>query len=94
MPASVREVTALRVWCDDDNISVELSDGRRLAVPLAFYPRLLHATPGQRARYELSGGGRGIHWEEIDEDLSIAGLLAGIPDRTRKQVQATKVTRP
>ncbi len=82
MPTSVREVTALRVWCDDDNISVDLSDGRRLAVPLAFYPRLLHATPRQRAKYELSGGGRSIHWEEIDEDLSVAGLLAGIPDRT------------
>ncbi len=76
--------TATRVWCDDDSLWLELADGRRLAVPLADYPRLLHATAHQRARYELSGGGRGIHWEEIDEDLSVAGLLAGIPDRTRR----------
>lgn len=73
---------------------MELADGRRLAVPLAFYPRLLHATPAQREHYELSGGGRGIHWDEIDEALSVAGLLAGVPDRTRRQVEATEVTKP
>lgn len=82
MPISVHDPTATRVWCDDDNLWIELVDGRRLSVPLAFYPRLLHATPEQRDRYELSGGGRGIHWEGLDEDLSVAGLLAGVPDRT------------
>lgn len=85
MPTSVRDAVATRVWCDEDSLWVELSDGRRLAVPLAFYPRLLHATAEQRARYELSRGGRGIHWEGIDEDLSVAGLLAGIPDRTTRR---------
>lgn len=84
MLTSVHEATATRVWCDDDNLWLELTDGRQLSVPLAFYPRLLHASAAQRARHELSGGGRGIHWDELDEDLSVAGLLAGIPDRTRR----------
>ena len=82
MTTSVHDAVATNVWCDDDSLWLELADGRRLAVPLAFYPRLLHATPEQRKRYALSGGGRGIHWEEIDEDLSVAGLLAGVPDRS------------
>ncbi|HEX6031169.1 MAG TPA: DUF2442 domain-containing protein [Tepidiformaceae bacterium] len=83
MSISVSEPVATRAWCDDDSLWLELADGRRLAVPLAFYPRLLHATPEQRARYELSGGGRGLHSEELDEDLSVAGLLAGIPNATQ-----------
>ena len=62
---------------------VDLSDGRRLGVPLAYFPRLLHATPEQRGRYEISGGGSGLHWDEIDEDISVEGLLLGIGDQTK-----------
>jgi hypothetical protein len=56
---------------------VALADGRRISVPLAWYPRLLRATSEQRARYQLLGEGVGIHWPDLDEDLSVAGLLRG-----------------
>jgi len=74
---------ATRVWFDPDSLWVELADGRKLAVPLAYFPRLLGATPQQREHFDLSGGGTGIHWEELDEDISVEGLLLGIGDRTR-----------
>lgn len=67
------------VRCDDARLTVDLMDGRTIAVPLARYPRLLRATPAQRARWEASAGGYGIHWPEIDEDLSVEGLLQGTP---------------
>lgn len=67
----------------DDELSVLLGDGRRLSVPLAWFPRLLRATPEQRARFEIIGEGQGIHWPEVDEDLSIAGLLRGAPSASR-----------
>ncbi|MBI4203455.1 MAG: DUF2442 domain-containing protein [Betaproteobacteria bacterium] len=63
----------------DDTISVDLLDGRTIIVPLAWFPRLLHATPGQRENWELAGAGYGIHWPDIDEDLSTEGLLRGAP---------------
>jgi len=63
----------------DDELIVALKDGRTISVPLAWYPRLLHATPEQRARWEFLGDGEGIHWPDIDEDLSIGGLLRGTP---------------
>ena len=63
----------------EDELSVRLMDGRTISVPLVWYPRLLSATPAQRRRWEISGGGYGIHWEEIDEDLSTEGLLRGAP---------------
>lgn len=66
---------------DDDALWVDLDDGRRIAVPLAWFPRLLSASPEQRTQFELSP--RGIHWEALDEDISIDGLLAGHGDRTR-----------
>mgnify|MGYP000954419139 CR=1 FL=1 len=74
-------ISALSLTFDDDTFSVELSDGRSLRVPLVWFPRLLHATPQQRAEYALSS--RGIHWESIDEDISVEGLLAGRGDLTR-----------
>ncbi len=74
---------AKSVSFDETNMWVELADGRKLAVPLAYFPRLLHATPSQREKYEISGGGIGLHWDEIDEDISVEGLLTGIWDRTR-----------
>jgi uncharacterized protein DUF2442 len=61
----------------DDMMNVHLMDGRVIGVPLAWFPRLLAATPRQRKKYEIGGGGIGLHWPEIDEDLSVAGLLAG-----------------
>ena len=66
---------------DEDTLWVSLSDGRTIAAPLAWFPRLLEAAPEQRAQVELSRGG--LHWEALDEDISVAGLLAGLPDLTR-----------
>lgn len=63
----------------EDELIVGIADGRTIAVPLVWYPRLLHATAEHRARWELAGEGYGIHWAEIDEDLSTEGLLAGAP---------------
>ena len=63
----------------EDTLSVDLIDGRTITVPLAWYPRLLHASPEQRINWKISGGGYGIHWPEIDEDLSTEGLLRGAP---------------
>ena len=75
-------ISATAVHFDEHTMWVDLSDGRTLGVPLAWFSRLLRATPGQRARVELSRVG--LHWEEIDEDISIAGLLAGRGDVTRQ----------
>ncbi len=63
----------------EDTISVDLMDGRTITVPLVWYPRLLNATPAQRQQWEVCGGGYGMHWEALDEDLSTAGLLRGAP---------------
>ena len=60
-------------------LSVDLVDGRTITVPLAWFPRLLHATPEQRANWQICGGGFGIHWPDVDEDLSTEGLLRGAP---------------
>ena len=73
------EPTAVRF--DQDSFWVDLDDGRTIGIPLAWFPRLLHATPKQREKVELSGSG--LHWDEIDEDISIAGLIAGRGDMTR-----------
>ncbi len=67
------------VRCTEDVLQVDLLDGRSVIVPLAWYPRLLHATSAQRSNWRMSGGGFGIHWPDIDEDLSIEGLLRGAP---------------
>ena len=69
---------------DEDSITVTLSDGRKISVPLAWFPRLLHASPEQLAQVELSRSG--LHWDVLDEDLSVAGLLAGTPDLTQRVV--------
>jgi hypothetical protein len=80
-PSALRPL-ARKIYFDPDNLWVELADGRKLSVPLAFFPRLLNATPQQREAYEISGGGTGLHWDEIDEDISIKHLFMGIGDRT------------
>ena len=67
------------VGFEDDRLIVDLADGRTIAVPLAWYPRLANATPDQRTHWEIAGGGYGIHWPDIDEDLSTEGLLRGAP---------------
>lgn len=67
------------VRIDDVYLTVELMDGRIISAPLAWYPRLLNATPEQRARWERAGGGYGLHWPDLDEDLSTEGLLRGAP---------------
>jgi hypothetical protein len=63
----------------EDALSVDLVDGRTITVPLVWYPRLLHATAAQRANWRIAGAGYGIHWPDIDEDLSSEGLLRGAP---------------
>ena len=68
---------------DDELMWVELKGGRKLGVPLAHFPRLLAATPVQRCAYEISGGGSGLHWDDLDEDILVENLLLGIPDRAR-----------
>jgi hypothetical protein len=70
------------VQITDAELTVSLADGRRISVPLAWFPRLLHATPEQRADYQLLGNGEGIHFPSLDEDLSVEGLLAGRRSRT------------
>ena len=70
-------VQAARVT--QDTLHVDLADGRTISVPLAWYPRLLHATAEERKNWRLVGKGRGIHWEAIDEDIGVDGLLAGRP---------------
>ena len=67
---------------DDDRLVVDLMDGRTIAVPLAWYPRLANATPEERKNWEVAGAGYGIHWPDIDEDLSTEGLLRGAPAPT------------
>lgn len=74
-----RDPRIQHVEVNEDALIVDLADGRRLEVPLTWFPRLLHATEEQRSNWELLGGGEGIHWPELDEDLSVAGLLRGTP---------------
>ena|SRR5688572_17027370 len=68
---------AANARCSDDHLIVDLSDGRTISVPLDWYPRLLHGTPQERAHWRLIGRGDGIHWPDLDEDLSVDGLLEG-----------------
>ena len=72
---------------DDDTLWVSLSDGRTIAAPLAWFPRLLEANAEQRAQVELSKGG--LHWDALDEDISVAGLMAGQPDLSRRKMRQT-----
>ena len=78
-PAEPRAALALQVAVTDDTLTVDLVDGRTVSVPLAWYPRLAHATPTERANWRVVGRGEGIHWSDLDEDVSVDGLLAGRP---------------
>ncbi len=77
--AKVTDERVLDVRFDDYSLIVDLMDGRTISAPLAWYPRLANATPEQRANWEKCGGGFGIHWPDVDEDLSTEGLLRGAP---------------
>jgi hypothetical protein len=77
--------SAIRVDFDADTMWLDLADGRRLGVPLAYFPRLLRATPAQQSSYVISGGGTGLHWEDLDEDILVSALLLGVKDRTRSE---------
>ncbi len=79
LAVEIRIPEALNVLLTDDTLSVDLSDGRSISVPIAWFPRLLHSTEQERNNWRLIGRGQGIHWEDIDEDISIEGLLAGKP---------------
>jgi Protein of unknown function (DUF2442) len=74
------------VYFTEETVSVDLMDGRIITVPLVWYPRLLSATPKQRSNWEVCGGGYGIHWDDIDEDLSTEGMLRGAPAPTSKSL--------
>jgi len=71
------EPVVVRVDISDDHLRAHLADGRIISVPLSWYPRLLHATPQERRNYEIGGRGRGIHWPDLDEDISVQNLLEG-----------------
>ena len=71
--------TATRASVSDETLSVDLSDGRTISVPVAWYPRLSHGTSEERDHWRLIGNGRGIHWPDLDEDISVENLLAGQP---------------
>lgn len=80
--------SAISVHFNDGTMWVELADGRTVGVPMAWFPRLLHATPEERAHYEIGATGNGLHWEDLDEDISVAGLLAGRGDMTVQRSDA------
>jgi hypothetical protein len=86
MNTSANDAIATGVSFDSDNMWVELADGRKLGVPLAYFPRLLHATPRQRKNYTISGGGTGLHWDDIDEDICVKSLVMGVGDRTKPRL--------
>ncbi len=81
-----RDPRAQDVKVTEDEVEVWLVDGRRIAAPLVWYPRLLHATAAQRGNWELLGDGLGIHWPDVDEDLSVEGLLRGSPSPEARRV--------
>ncbi len=88
MPSSALNApapAAVQVEVTDDTLSVELSDGRTIAAPIAWYPRLVHGTPEERRRWRLIGQGHGIHWPDLDEDISVKNLLAGSPSSESQQ---------
>ena len=76
-PIEVSQARAQNVSLTEAALVVELTDGRTITVPLTWYPRLAHGTPAERANWRLIGEGEGLHWRELDEDISVEGLLAG-----------------
>jgi hypothetical protein len=77
MPSLYRDAVAQGVTASDEALIVDLADGRTITVPLAWFPRLAHGTPAEQANWRLISGGIGIHWPDLDEDISVESLLAG-----------------
>ncbi|MBX7252956.1 MAG: DUF2442 domain-containing protein [Candidatus Promineofilum sp.] len=73
----IQVVSAENVAVTDDTLTLDLADGRAISLPVAWYPRLLYATPNERAHWEWSGDREGIHWPDLDEDISVEGIIAG-----------------
>ncbi len=91
----IRETKALEISVTEDTITVELEDGRTLAVPLAWYPRLLYGSAAERNNWRLIGNGEGIHWPDLDEDISVEHLIAGIPSgESQRSLQKWLDARP
>jgi hypothetical protein len=86
------EAIATSVSFDCDNMWVESADARKLGVPLAYLPRLLRARPRQRKNYIISGGGTGLHCEDIDEDICVKALVMGVGNRTKPRLRARVTT--
>ncbi len=91
----LREALAQSLTVSDEALAVDLADGRTITVPLAWFPRLAHGTAAERANWRLIAGGEGIHWPDLDEDLSVEGLLAGqrsgeTQESLRRWLQARK----
>lgn len=84
----VQPARAQAVQVNEDSLVVELTDGRVISVPLAWYPRLWYGTPQERAHFEIIGEGEYIHWPDLDEDLSVSGILAG--RRSRESAESLK----
>ena len=84
-PIETRTALAQNVSVTEDTLVVDLVDGRSLSVPVAWYPRLAHGTGAERGNWRLIGRGEGVHWPDLDEDVSVAGLLAGLPSGERQE---------
>lgn len=84
MNTLTNDAKALKIWFDESNLWILLHDGRQLSVPLVYFPRLSNARKEQLENYEISGGGSGLHWDELDEDISVSGLLKGHGDSSKK----------
>ncbi len=83
----IKNLSALRAWFDEDYLWVMLSDGRQLATPISYFPRLLTASQASREDFEMSRSGKGLHRNDIDEDISVEGLLLGIENQTQVKNQ-------
>ena len=92
MASSVSDLEPLahEVEVTDDELIVSLSDGRRVCTPIVWFPRLLNASRTQRSNWRLIGGGIGIHWPEVDEDISVAGILRGLPSAEYRHLEASR----
>jgi len=95
----VREALAQRVTVGEDALVVDLADGRTITAPVAWFPRLRHGTPAERAKWRLIGSGEGIHWPDLDEDISVDSLLAGrrsgeTQESLRRWLQGRKAEQP
>ena len=85
LPPEITTARAQSATITEDTLQVDLVDGRTISVPLAWFPRLWHGQPNERAKWELVGDGTGLHWPELDEDISIAGLVLGRKSAERSE---------